>query len=160
MKRAWHVLLMCALGACGPEVDTGSVHGLEVVLSRAFVDRLGSFQVSILAGANTLDPEAVEKGCVASQGHTYVQQLDARGQKVKARSFDAAVTGGQQELKLGGVPYGREYLFVVEALSADETPVLLGSGSARVQAFQGDVRLAPITVGALTPTPACDPRIR
>jgi len=160
MRRPSLGLLLLVASACGPESGVGSVQGMEVVLSRAYVDRLGSFQVSILANAETLDPVEVEATCVASQGHRYVQQLDGAGRKVNARTFEAAVVSGQQELRLTGIPYGREYLFVVEALSGDATPVLLGSGSARLQSFQGDVRPAPITVGEISPAPACDPRIR
>ncbi|MBM4378893.1 MAG: hypothetical protein FJ086_06260 [Deltaproteobacteria bacterium] len=161
MSARWNALLLwLACAACGPGPDSGSVQGLEILLSRAYVDRLGSFQVSILAGADGLDREAVEKTCVTSQAVTYVQQVDGSGQKVKARTFEASVAGGQQELKLAGIPFGREYLFVVEALSSDEPAVLLGSGSARVLTFQGDLRPVPLTVGALAPAPACDPRIR
>ena len=160
MRGTFAAVLLLGATACGPGGATGDVPGLEVVLSRAYVNRLASFQVSILAKAETLDPEAVEKTCVAGQGHAFVQQQDGEGRTVNARTFDAAVLSGQQELRLSGIPYGREYLFVVEALSSDATPVLLGSGSARVQNFQGDVRPAPITVGELSPAPACDPRIR
>jgi hypothetical protein len=160
MSRHAHLLLGLLLSACGPDGGTAGVEGLEVVLSRAYVDRLGSFQVAILAGADTLDREAVESTCVASQGHAYVRQQDGTGKQVKARTFDAAVVGGQQELKLRGIPFGREYLFVVEALSSDDAPVLLGSGSSRVLNFQGDVRPNPITVGGLAPPPTCDPVIR
>jgi hypothetical protein len=153
------------LAACGAPVSEDAGPGLELVLSRAFVDRLGSFQVAVISGADTLDADEIERTCVSTQGLTYVKQDDGTGRKVNARRFTANLSGGQQELKLTGVPFGSEYLFVVEALSSDAAPVLLGSGSARLQSFSADTRLPPISVNALQGAdggtgPTCDPVIR
>ena len=154
------------LAACSPSTGTaGDGPGLELVLSRTYVDRLGSFQVAVVAGADTLDADEVEKTCLSTQGLTFVKQEDTSGRKVNARIFPAQLSGGQQELKLTGIPFGSEYLFVVEALSSDPAPVLLGSGSARLQSFSADTRLPPISVNGLQGAdggtgPTCDPLIR
>ena len=154
------------LAACGPgPTPVGAGTGLELVLSRAYVDRLGSFQVAVVSGADRLNADEVERTCLSTQGLTFVKQEDEKGRKVNARLFPAQLTGGQQELKLTGLPFGSEYLFVVEAISSDAAPVLLGSGSARLQSFSADTRLPPISVNGLQGAdggtgPSCDPVIR
>lgn len=153
------------LASCGAPLAEDTGPGLELVLSRAYVDRLGSFQVAVVAGADTLDADEVERTCLSTQGLTYVKQDDGTGRKVNARRFEAALSGGQQELRLTGIPFGSEYLFVVEALSSDASPLLLASGSARLQSFSADTRLPPIAVNGLQGAdggtgPTCDPVIR
>lgn len=143
MKRALPLLLPVAalLVVCGPQSSTPSQVPLQMYLSGAFTPRLASFQVSIVSNAADIDRDALEKTCVVDKvdSKRFVLQEDASGQKKKAVVFPSTLgTSGQQDLHVGGIEAGKNYLFVIEALSKDSPPQLLASGNALIQDFRAE----------------------
>lgn len=143
MKRS---LLLVAIAAaasvllvCAPETNGGPGLPLELYVSQAFTPRLASYQASIVSSASDLDRDVVEKSCIVEQvpPTRFVLQENATGALKKAVIFPAA-SGGQQDLHLKGVSAGKNYLIVIEALSKDDPPQLLASGTALVQDFRAE----------------------
>ena len=164
-RRALWALAGLALGGCGlPGEDTPI--RFDLVMSRALVDKVSGFQVSIVARGAQLDCAQVQGDCLVKQvtSDRYVTQTDSAGKEKKAVFFALELKAGTpstQDVKLTGITPGKDYAVVIEALSNDATPTLVGSSCNYVREVvvgQNPQLIAATIVPPATPV-ACDPRI-
>ncbi|MBI3186188.1 MAG: hypothetical protein HYZ28_28965 [Myxococcales bacterium] len=136
----------------------------ELFLSGAIADRVSSFQVALLSAGTALDCTA--KQCLKDEvdPKRLVPLQDASGQQHTALLFPASLPdGGVQEVKAFGVPVGKDYTLVVEALSKSNPPALLGgSCTMKLEVKEGlntSVLANPIDIRADGGVIDCDPRL-
>lgn len=177
MKRAVaFVLVMLAGCGEGPMAGSSGNVGFDLYVSRAALDRVGSFQISLLENGSRFSCGELTRTCLtasAVQEGDFVRIEDAQGQSHLALVVPSTLSedAGTQEALLRRVPTGTDYTLVVEALSRDLPPRLLGSTcQGRITVRSGNnepVVLNPIHLfdeadgghpdgGA---PPSCDPRI-
>lgn len=160
------VLGLALLGCGGGDDRAGGFVGslpFELGVSAALADEVEEFQISVMSAqlstGGRVDCEVVKQTCMSAAFADAVFELRTEaGRTVKAHLYAANLAGGtaSQEVAVTGVPVGRDYVMVVEAIAGS---TLLGSSCtflAAVQTGRNDrVVLNPIT--PLTPAPACDP---
>ena len=175
MKRLLLFGLLSAVLGCGQGAsDAGEgALGFDLYVSRAVLDELGAFQIAVVKNGSGYDCLELAKTCLVAQpaASDAVELDDGK----KALLFSAALADGEttrtQDVELRGIPVGRDYLLVIEALSRREPPTLLGSSCTRIdeirQGNNGRVLANPIrlpttgdgetTDGGEVPG-SCDPR--
>ncbi len=150
----------CDLPPPGPELP------IDLTISRALGAPIGQLQVALVSKGRALDCAALQGKCLRSvvDLDRLETLADATGRQKKALRFEVAplADGGvAQNLSVGGVPVGRDYALVIEALTAESPPRLAGSACnhiAKVDSGRNDAVLAVITPAGAAPA-ACDPRI-
>ncbi len=158
----WAAALL--LAGCGSGVDGSGQLPLELTISRAHAELISAFQVAVVSNGRSLDCAAAQANCLVEQVQPPLQLLpvsDGSGQPKKAAVFPASLSSDQQDVSVRGIPVGKNYAVVVEALSKDSPPKLFGSSCSYVQEIREGTnatvvaRIAPYPSGPL----ACDPRI-
>jgi hypothetical protein len=168
VKRALLGLAMTALSACGPSAAGGDGLDLNLVVSRALLDDISSFQVALVTQGTSLDCVAVQKACIKDQvdASRFVPVKDSAGVTQKALRFDINLTPGApgspntQDVSLKDLPLGRDYALVVEALSRETPPRLYGSSCNYVKELTAGTNNTVFAKIEILATPAaCDPTL-
>lgn len=166
MRRVLPLLAATALCACGPDAAPGDGLDLQLYVSRGLLDQISAFQVALVTGGSGLDCVTVQKSCLIDQveASRLVPLKDSAGATHGALRFPISLTAGSpntQDLTLSGLPLGRDYALVVEALSRDTTPRLAGSSCNYVKELVAGTNTGVSARVELLTTPAtCDPRIQ
>ncbi len=170
MRRA---LLALVLVACGPAPRaTEPQLAFSFAISAALADTIAELQVSLLSRGKSLaggDCLEVQKTCLVSRSDVttdrFIKVQDASGAEHLALRFPLNLTAGTtnstQDVSLRGVPLGKDYALVIEALSKGNPPTLVGSSCnqlAEVTAGENPKVLA-IAIKPLMVPVACDPRV-
>ncbi len=134
-KRLPLFACLVLLASCGPAVgpdDTGGF-GLDLFISRAVADRVGAFQVAVLPNGRSFDCNELVKTCL--KGQVSAEQLakvtGPDGKPHPVALFEATLGDGgtvvTQDVVVGGIPVGKDYAVVIEALTRDSPRRVLGS---------------------------------
>lgn len=163
MKR-----LLCAVSVllvgCGPEYVRGPVFPIELSVTAGLNDQLSAFQVSLVTRGTSLDCVTVQKGCVKDQvdATRFAKIKDAMGRETNSVTFPLSLVAGMpttQDLTLNGLPTGKDYALVIEALSKDSTPKLVGSSCNYIKELTVGTNAAVFAkIEVLSPAASCDPR--
>jgi len=163
MKR-----LMCGVAflliGCGPDSQRGPVFPIELSVTAGLNDQLSVFQVSLVTRGTSLDCVTVQKACVKDQvdATRFAKIKDSMGKEVTSVTFPLSLVAGTpttQDLTLNGLPTGKDYALVIEALSKDSTPKLVGSSCNYIKELTVGTNAAVFAkIEVLTPPANCDPR--
>jgi hypothetical protein len=133
-------------------------------VQRAAFDQIGSFQVAVVTNqpANVPDCAAAQKKCLVSQIEptALARIAGADGKPHLAAIFPSTLgDGGTQDLNVSGIPVGKDYAVVIEALSRTSPPTLVGSSCNFVKEISSG-KNTTLIAGAITTDAgvACDPR--
>ena len=161
------LLALIACGGCGgrePQL------GFDFVLDALLADQIASLQVSIVTKGQSLgggDCVKVQATCLVNQvtSDRYVRVQDSAGVERPALIFPlnlkASGADSAQDVTVQGIPIGKDYGLVIEALSKDNPPKLAGSSCNYLQEINAGTnpsKLA-IRIRPLTPPVSCDPRV-
>jgi len=147
--------LAAVLGCGGSASDAGEgALGFDLYVSRAVLDELGAFQISVVKNGSGYDCLELTRTCLNAQPAS-ADVLELAGGK-RALLFSAALSDGDttrtQDVELQGIPVGRDYLLVIEALSRRQPPTLLGTSCTRLEEIRqgnnGRVLANPIRLPA------------
>lgn len=155
------------LAGCGGASE-GARLPLDLVMSRAIADQLSAFQIALVSEGTSLSCEEVIKDCLGNQlsASRLVPTQDAAGREHRAISFPVSLTPpssgsvNTQDVQLRGIPVGKDYAVVIEALSKDSPPRLVGSSCNYVPVIRAGLNDPPLTAQTIRPfaTPlSCDP---
>jgi hypothetical protein len=161
MKYVTPLILM--LSACGVPVASEPHISLELAVSKALADDISGFQVAIIANAkaNNLDCVAAQKSCIKNQINA-AQFVPLDDRKSKGLFFPLKLVPGTpntQDVKLKGLPIGKDFALVVEAISTN-SPRLVGSSCQFIpELVVGESNMVlPSKIAILSPPANCDPR--
>ena len=163
MKRlAWLLLL---LGCGGPKAPAPDLR-FEFTLSAALKDTISALQISLVSHGTGLDCTTVQKDCLVKQvtAERFIHVQDATGADRKAVTFPLSLTAGSpsfQNVAVQGIPLGKDYAVVIEALSKETPPSLAGSSCnylKEITAGTNSTLIAATISPPLVPI-SCDPRI-
>lgn len=170
MKRP--ALAALLLLACGPAPREGAGMGFRFTLSAALADTIGELQVSLLSKGKSLaggDCLEVQKTCLVSRSDVttdrFIKVQDAMGAEHLALRFPLNLTAGAvnstQDVSLHGVPLGKDYALVIEALSKGSPPMLVGSSCNQIAEVTAGTnpRVLAIAIKPLMVPVGCDPRV-
>lgn len=161
---AWLPLALLACGPPQPQLQ------FDFVLSALLADQISSLQVSIVSEGKKLGAGncvAVQSTCLVDQitADRFLRVQDANGVEHKALVFPLSLkpSGGNsaQDVTVRGIPPGKDYGLVIEALTKDTPPKLAGSSCNYLQDISpgtNPTKLA-IPIAALKTPVACDPRV-
>lgn len=161
LRTAALALALGGLG-CGPDLQ-GAPLPLDLTVSAAIAPQLRELQISLLPASlpgGRVDCDLVRTTCASTldRGH-FLKLRDAAGKEVLAVRFPVALSGAPaaQEVRVTGIPVGRDYAVLVEGLSDTQ---LLASACGYVSEIRPGARNPPFTATllALNPPPRCDPR--
>jgi hypothetical protein len=154
--------LTLAAGCGGESSSDAAPFGVDLVMSQAVADEVGTFQLVVLPDGRQRVCTDIQKLCLRQQ----VKQdealvlSDGQGAKGRALRFPANLTGSAQDVSIE-VPVGRDYVLVIEAISRAAPPRFLGSSCnylPEVNASRNDpVLAAPMTLNAVDCDPTFDP---
>jgi hypothetical protein len=153
--------LPLALGCGGAASSNTAFFGLDLVVDKAVADDLDSFQIVVLPNGKLYDCTEVQKTCLRQQvkASDPLVLSDGKGFEGRALRFPMNLSGvGVQSQDVSiEVPVGRDYAMVIEALSKDSPPRLLGSSCnylLEVSASRNDpVIAAPMTLTSVDCNP-------
>ncbi len=166
-RHVW--LSLFALLACGPRENAPQLE-FDFVVSALLADMISALQVSVVTKGQSLgngDCVAVQATCLVNQvsANRFIRVQDANGAERRALVFPLNLTAGattsSQDVTVQGIPLGRDYGLIIEALSKDSPPMLAGSSCNYLQeitAGSNPKKLA-ITIRPLSPPVNCDPRV-
>jgi len=164
-RLAWLGLL--GLAACGgpqPQLQ------FDFVLSALLADQISELQVSLVTNGKSLgngDCVTVQSNCLNKQitADRFIRVQDASGVEHRALRFALSLkpagANSSQDVTVQGIPLGKDYGLVIEALSKDNPPQLAGSTCDYVQEINAGMnpRKLAIAIKPLTPPVNCDPRV-
>ena len=160
------VALLLLLLGCGPAPLSTPDLRFEFTLSAALTDTISGLQVSLISHGTGLDCTAVQQNClikqVASDRFIHVQKGD--GVDHAALVFPLSLTSGApsfQNVVVQGIPLGKDYAVVIEAISKETPPRLAGSSCnyfAEITAGTNTTLIAATISPPMVPI-ACDPRV-
>jgi hypothetical protein len=165
MHRALLCTALLSLAACGPAAAPGDGFDVQLVVSRGLLDQISAFQIALVTRGASLDCVAVQKACLKDQvdASRFVPLQDAAGAPRKALRFPVSLMPGTpntQDASLRGLPIGRDYALVVEALSKDAPPRLAGSSCNYVKELTAGTNPTVFAKIEFLPAPAsCDPSL-
>lgn len=153
-------LLVCG---CGPAEPT---LGFDVSIS-ALTQDIGSLQISILTRGSKIDCDAVTQNCLVTQfpADRFVRVKDAAGTEHQALTFPLNLkpsgANSAQDVSVQGIPVGKDYAVVIEALSKKSPPELAGSSCTFISEINPGLNPTAVANVIKPPTVplACDPRI-
>ena len=158
--------LFAALGlllvSCGP--DTQPTFPIELYVTAGLLDQISAFQLSVVSRGTSLDCVAVEKACIKDQvdATRFVKLKDSAGKDVQAMTFPIDLVAGTpntQDVSLKDVPLGKDLALIVEAVSKEPTPRLVGSSCNYLKELTAGSNPAVFAkIELLTPYAGCDPR--
>ena len=163
------VLGLVLFAGCGPQNGSAPLQ-FDFVLSALLADTISELQVSIVTNGRSLgsgDCVKVQSTCLVSQipADRFVRVQDASGAEKRALRFPLSLKAGAvnstQDVTVQGIPLGKDYGLVIEALSKSSPPTLAGSSCNYLQEIvpgTNPTKLA-ITIRPITPPVACDPRV-
>lgn len=172
MKRLGLIVsLGCA--ACGPPPSAEHPQfRFDLAISAALADTISGLQVSLLSQGKSLangDCLEVQKTCLVSRADVtaerFIKVQDASGAEHRALVFPLNLTAGSvnstQDVSLRGVPLGKDYALVIEALSKGTPPMLVGSSCNQVAEVTAgtNTKVLAIAIKPLTVPVVCDPRV-
>lgn len=164
------LMLLAALAACacGPGAGVAPLD-FELFLSPAVADRVSGLQVAFVK-PQPADCSAVQLTCLKDQvpADNFVGLVDDKGVSHKAVFFPLDLRAGStpaQDVKVTGIPPGKSYAVVIEALSLADPPTLVGSSCnyvAEVVVGNNPTKVVATISAPLTPPASfnCDPRIQ
>ncbi|MBX5481681.1 MAG: hypothetical protein IRZ16_07545 [Myxococcaceae bacterium] len=129
------LVALCLFSGCGeaPVPGTGSV-GFDVYVSAAAIDEIGGFQLALVKPGVFSDCTSITETCLKNQlssTNQLVPVKDDQGNTVPALFVPNALTTSgpvrTQDTTLRDVPAGKDYFLIVEALSRQNPPRLLGA---------------------------------
>ena len=162
MKRLLPALALL-LAACGPDSRPPSFP-IELYVTAGLLDQISAFQLSVVTKGTSLDCVAVEKACIKDQvdATRFVKLKDSAGKDVQAMSFPIDLVAGTpntQDVSLKDVPLGKDLALIVEAVSKEPTPRLVGSSCNYLKELTAGSNPAVFAkIELLTPYAGCDPR--
>ncbi len=165
MTRPFAPLLLAALAACGPGADAPPAFPIELYVTAGLIDEISAFQVALVKNGSSLDCVTVQRTCIKDQvdAARFVLLKDSVGRELKARSFSLELVTGSpntQDLSLSGLPLGKDFALVVEAVGTEATPTLRGSSCNYVKELTAGANPAVFAkIEPLSPPAACDPRL-
>ena len=163
MKRLAPVLLLllgCGRGTGEPDLR------FDFTLSAALTDTISALQISLLTRGTSLDCTAVQTDCLVKQvtADRFIHVQDGAGADHLALTFPLKLKAGSpsfQDVAIQGIPLGKDYAVVIEALSKDSPPKLAGSSCNYVKEITPGTN--PTLIAATISPPmvpiACDPRV-
>jgi hypothetical protein len=158
------LLVLTLAAGCGEESSPGEARfGVDLLVDRAVAADLSSFQLAVLPDGQRRNCTEIQKLCLSQQ--VKVSELlilrNSQGSQGRVLRFPVNLTGTgvtSQDVTLE-VPVGRDYALVIEGLSQDNPPRLLGSSCnylPEVNASRNDpILAAPMTLISVD----CDPTI-
>jgi hypothetical protein len=158
------LLILSLAAGCGEDSTPGSGRfGWELLVDKAVASQLSAFQVAVLPGGKQRNCTEIQKLCLRSQ--VKLDELlvlhDGKGAEGRALRFPVNLSGTgvtSQEVSVE-VPVGRDYVLVIEGISADSPPQFLGSSCNYLQEVNAS-RNDPVIAAPMTlTTVACDPTI-
>ena len=166
MKRL-ALLGWLGLTACGPNEPQLQ---FDFVISALLKDQISELQVSLVTKGQSLgggDCVKVQATCLVDQvtADRFIEVQDAMGNKHRALRFglDLKPSGANssQDVTVQGIPLGKDYGLVIEALSKDSPAKLAGSSCNYLQEINAgtNARRIAIAIRPLTPPVNCDPRV-
>ncbi|MFZ5470473.1 MAG: hypothetical protein ACOZIN_13640 [Myxococcota bacterium] len=161
MRILW--LFLVAPAACGAPLE-GSQLPFELFVSRATADLVGSFQVAIVSEGRSLSCVEVQTRCLNQQlpPSRLLSVTDEAGQARRALVFPVALQTGTvstQDVVVRGIAPGKDFAVVIEALSKNDPPLLVGSScNYQPEIVAGTNAKLIATITALSPPAHCDPR--
>lgn len=163
MKRLLPALAILLAG-CGPDTR-GPTFPIELYLTAGLLDEISAFQLSLVTRGTSLpDCVAVQKSCIKDQvdATRFVKLKDAAGKDGQAISFPLSLVAGSpntQDVSLKDVPLGKDLALIVEAVSKEPTPRLVGSSCNYLKELTaGSNPTVFAKIELLSPYAGCDPR--
>lgn len=161
LSLLWGVTLCAGCGVPEEAPDEGL--GFELRMSQAVASDVGSFQLVVLRDSPELQCDKLQSRCLREQVRTQDLVLleGPDGKKARALRFSAALTEGYQSTRVG-LPVGRDYLVIIEALSRTSPPRFLGSSCnhLRTVSATGNPNLVTNEINlANAPAVDCNPTI-
>lgn len=134
MRALAIVAFACVIAACGGANDSGNGSGevaFDLYVSAAGLSDVGGFQLALVkASAFNGCGAYTATTCLSSQVSRadLAEFEDEGGHKIVTLFVPNEIgTGTTQDTTLRNVPTGKNYVLIVEALSRDATPKLLGT---------------------------------
>jgi hypothetical protein len=157
-------LLVLTLAACGDEASPGEARfGVDLLVDKAVAADLSAFQIAVLPNGKDRNCTEIQKQCLSQQvkANELLILRDGQGTQGRVLRFPVNLTGTgvtSQDISIE-VPVGRDYALVIEGLSQDNPPRLLGSSCnylPEVNASRNDpILTAPMTLISVD----CNPTI-
>jgi hypothetical protein len=165
VTRALALLVAVACAGCGPGGDDAPAFPIELYVSAGLVADIRGFQVSLVKSGSQLDCVTAQRSCIKDQvdAARFVVMKDPAGRDVRSRFFDINLVTGSpntQDVSLTGLPLGKDFALLVEAVGRDTPPTLRGSACNYVKELTAGSNAAVFAkIEVLTPPASCDPTI-
>lgn len=165
MTRALPLALAALLAACGPADGDAPAFPIELYVTAGLVDDIKGFQVSLVKSGSQLDCVTAQRACIKDQvdAARFVVMKDPAGRDVRSRFFDLNLVTGTpntQDVSLTGLPLGKDFALLVEAVGRDTPPTLRGSACNYVKELTAGANAAVFAkIEVLTPPAPCDPTL-
>ncbi len=163
MKRLVPVLLLllgCGRGTGEPDLR------FEFTLSAALSDTISALQISLISKGTSLDCSTEQNDCLVKQvtADRFIHVQDAAGVDHRSLTFPLKLTAGSpsfQDVSIQGIPLGKDYAVVIEALSKASPPQLAGSSCNYLKEITpgANTKLIAATIVPPMVPIACDPRV-
>ena len=170
MRRAHIALGIVAAGllGCGPAQSAGPHLPVDLLIDRVFpFSQLAGFQVALLTNGSSYDCPSVQTNCLKGNPKVPLSALvsvtDSDGKSHPALFFPVTPGAGgapqlPQGVSVGGIPVGKNYAVVIEAVSNSQPPSFLGSSCNYVQQIQAGTNQT-LVANPINATPqSCNPR--
>jgi len=156
--------LLC-LGSigCGPGDASGGPLAFELFVDQATPTPIASWQVALMSQGSRSDCAQLQTSCLHGQvtKDRLVRLTDSKGAEHPAIAFPAsAPSGGTQDVGITAA-VGTDYKLIIEALSADATPQLLGTSCTPLpEGIRSGTNKAVLAepLKLFSPPLTCDPR--
>ncbi|HYH99463.1 hypothetical protein [Hyalangium sp.] len=158
------LLVLTLAAGCGEEFSPGEARfGVDLLVDKAVAADLSAFQLAVLPNGKERNCTEIQKQCLSLQvkANELLILRDGQGTQGRVLRFPVNLTGSgvtSQDVAIE-VPVGRDYALVIEGLSQDNPPRLLGSSCnylPEVNASRNDpILAAPMTLLSVD----CNPTI-
>lgn len=155
--------LLLAIASCGPAQPPDL--RFELTLSAGLADTISALQVSLVSHGTMLDCTTVETNCLVKQvtADRFIHVQDSNGADRAALTFPLSLKGGSpsfQDVSVQGIPPGKDYAVVIEALGKGNPPTLAGSScNYEKEITPGSNPTLIATIAPPMVAIACDPRV-